>query len=65
MFPLLARGRDRLETDFTKVRSSPMSVPPLLARGRDRLETTMVSSEQVPLINPLLARGRDRLETIG
>ena len=59
---LLARGRDRLETE--------MMIPPLrlqvfllLARGRDRLETILKSCEANRKSYLLLARGRDRLET--
>ncbi|MFN5207771.1 MAG: hypothetical protein ACK5EU_20040 [Pseudanabaena sp.] len=37
--PLLARGRDRLETKNTNLSAGIIKVSPLLARGRDRLET--------------------------
>ena len=37
--PLLARGRDRLETLFILFILFIISFLPLLARGRDRLET--------------------------
>ncbi len=43
---LLARGRDRLETN-RPVQGSVLSVSPyllLLARGRDRLETVVAAS---------------------
>ena len=38
LLPLLARGRDRLETHL-KSRPASRYFDPLLARGRDRLET--------------------------
>ena len=38
IFPLLARGRDRLETSFEYTQLLE-GLCPLLARGRDRLET--------------------------
>ena len=38
MFPLLARGRDRLETVQIR-KDGTRGFYPLLARGRDRLET--------------------------
>ncbi len=41
IYPLLARGRDRLETQ-TSHQSQQQYVHPLLARGRDRLETLMI-----------------------
>ena len=37
-FPLLARGRDRLET-LRYIELLGLTLYPLLARGRDRLET--------------------------
>ena len=66
MFPLLARGRDRLETclPFHIVLSLGYFLVPLLARGRDRLETFAQSRADQLIESPLLARGRDRLETI-
>ena len=39
LLPLLARGRDRLETEFLKAAAAEIDAYPLLARGRDRLET--------------------------
>ena len=36
---LLARGRDRLETQTYQFRLESVRERPLLARGRDRLET--------------------------
>ncbi len=61
--PLLARGRDRLETVSLNQHEEQVDNP-LLARGRDRLET-LVSDAQYSKTSesPLLARGRDRLET--
>ena len=38
--PLLARGRDRLETSFCQPLGM-QKLNPLLARGRDRLETIL------------------------
>ena len=37
--PLLARGRDRLETSHRRSALIRFAHLPLLARGRDRLET--------------------------
>ena len=63
MNPLLARGRDRLETTY-RVEQSIDGKHPLLARGRDRLETLFgISRDKPNKLHPLLARGRDRLET--
>ncbi len=44
--PLLARGRDRLETKFVSIFTPMESGDPLLARGRDRLETMRRSPVQ-------------------
>ena len=60
--PLLARGRDRLETGI-HIELLPEYGIPLLARGRDRLETLREENQQEITDFPLLARGRDRLET--
>ncbi len=60
--PLLARGRDRLETRCGLIVRS-YSLSPLLARGRDRLETALAALALAINWSPLLARGRDRLET--
>ena len=64
--PLLARGRDRLETSCCKAPQTVDNFHLLLARGRDRLETKLsllcCLSTNGDL---LLARGRDRLETQG
>ena len=43
--PLLARGRDRLETEI-KVPQNLLGNYPLLARGRDRLETLKPDKNQ-------------------
>ncbi len=40
LFPLLARGRDRLETILVTDEQLVTTAFPLLARGRDRLETS-------------------------
>ena len=61
--PLLARGRDRLETKCTTSDITRNLANPLLARGRDRLETPFIVSAELTVPVPLLARGRERLET--
>ena len=50
VIPLLARGRDRLETTRSGCTSSN-SVNPLLARGRDRLETRVDTRRRARLRN--------------
>ena len=62
MYPLLARGRDRLETMNFAINTTVLSNL-LLARGRDRLETCNFRLIMRFKIFLLLARGRDRLET--
>ncbi len=42
-YPLLARGRDRLETRLADAFGYTREVNPLLARGRDRLETLRIT----------------------
>ena len=44
IFPLLAKGRDRLETTAAHL-FQRLGCYPLLARGRDRLETVYYRSE--------------------
>ena len=60
--PLLARGRDRLETHCCVSASIFRSIPYSLGDAIDwKLKDAHVDAEMSKL--PLLARGRDRLET--
>ncbi len=62
--PLLARGRDRLETRVTATEWLSSSFPYSLGDAIDWKLSDRISFCDFRVNIPLLARGRDRLETL-
>ncbi|MFN5839316.1 MAG: hypothetical protein ACK47J_21990 [Pseudanabaena sp.] len=64
IYPLLARGRDRLETQSAcKKPSTNLEIPYSLGDAIDWKHQQAKKKALVNSFTPLLARGRDRLET--